>query len=56
MRYWMWAALLFPVGAFLFRACICLPIRWLVHKFMRDGKLKDCLLRRRWGNSDSLTR
>lgn len=56
MDYWLWALLLKPFAAFVLLAGICLPVRYLVHKKMPEGKWKTILLKHRWGRKDSLCR
>lgn len=52
----MLAALLKPLFAFLFIGVFCLGIRWMVHRFMPEGRIKHALLKHRWGPKDSLSR
>lgn len=45
------ALLLKPFGALFLFGCIALPFRFIVQRYMRDGKIKRLLLRRihdRW--------
>ncbi len=56
MDYWLWSLLLRPLAAFFLLACIALPIRMLVFKKMREGRLKRLLLRRIAGKADAFTR
>ena len=56
MEYWLVAVILKPLFAFLVLGCICLPIRWAVHKLMPEGKLKTALLKHRGGTKDALSR
>lgn len=45
MEPWTIAILLRPIGALILFGCIALPGRFLVQKYMKDGKLKRFLLR-----------
>ncbi len=56
MDAWVLALLLKPLGAVLIFGGICLPIRWAVHKWMREGPLKTTLLKHRGGTKDAFTR
>lgn len=41
---WLLAVLLKPLGAFLIFGCVAFPIRYVLHKYLKDGKLKRLLL------------
>jgi hypothetical protein len=41
---WLWSLLLKPFVALIVFGLICLPVRLLVHRWMKDGKLKRLLL------------
>lgn len=56
MDYWLIAVILKPLGVLVVFGLICLPIRYLVHKRMPEGRVKNELLKHRWGHPDSLTR
>lgn len=50
------ALILKPLFLLLIFGGIALPIRWAVHKWMREGRLKTLLLKRRGGTKDALSR
>lgn len=56
MDYWLWGLLLKPFIAFFILAGVALPIRWLIHKKMPEGKFKTMLLKHRGGPKDSFCR
>lgn len=56
MNYWLIGILIKPfVGLFLL-GCVALPIRWLIHHKMPEGKWKTMLLKHRAGKKDSFCR
>lgn len=50
MEPWQWGILLKPFGALLIFGGIALPIRWLIHKKMPEGKWKNIILKHRFGD------
>lgn len=56
MSAWILALIFKPLASFLILGGIALPIRWLVWHKMPEGKIKNALLKNRWGQKDSLSR
>lgn len=56
MNYWLWGLLLKPVIALVLLGGVALPIRWLIHHKMPEGKPKTILLKHRAGRKDSFCR
>lgn len=56
MEPWIYALILKPFAVLLVFGGICLPIRWAVNRWMREGKLKTLLLKHRGGTKDALSR
>ena len=50
---WFVALILKPFGALLLFGGICLPIRWLIHNYMKGGWLKRQLLAERLNSTIS---
>lgn len=50
MDPWLVGLILKPFGALLIFGGIALPIRWLIHKCMPEGKLKSIILKHRFGD------
>lgn len=46
MENWQLALLLKPLAAVILFGCVALPGRFIVQKYMKDGKLKRLLLLR----------
>ena len=47
MDAWMWGAILKPFGALVIFGCIALPIRLAIRRYMKDGWLKEQILKPR---------
>jgi hypothetical protein len=47
MDEWAWAVLLKPLYFIVVWVAFIYPVNWAVRKYMKPGKLKDALLRRR---------
>lgn len=56
MDAWIWGVILKPFAALLIFGGIALPIRYAIHHWMKEGKLKQSLLKHRWGPKDSFMR
>lgn len=56
MDSWLLAVIIKPIVFLIVFGGICLPIRWSVNKFMPEGKIKNSLLKHRFGPKDSLCR
>jgi len=56
MEPWLLAVILKPFFSLLLFGVICLGIRWLVWHKMPESRLKQILLKHRWGEKDSLSR
>lgn len=56
MEPWIWGVILKPFGALLIFGGIALSIRWVIHKYMPEGKIKHALLKHRGGTKDALSR
>ena len=50
MDPWIIGLILKPFAALLIFGGIALPIRWLIHHKMPDGKWKTMILKRRFGD------
>lgn len=50
---WLLATVLKPFGALLIFGGIAFPIRWAIHKYMKDGWLKKQLLAERFKSTIS---
>lgn len=56
MDSWVLAMLFKPLAALLLLGGIALPIRWLINRHMKEGNLKNALLKHRWGPKDGFMR
>lgn len=48
MDSWVLGAFFAPLTAFIIFGCIAFPIKWLIATYMKDGWLKDQILRERF--------
>ena len=56
MESWMVAILVKPLAVLLIFGVFGLGTRWLIHRWMPEGRIKHELLKHRGGTKDSLSR